>query len=71
MMKPQERDNLLERLDERTTNTWTMIEKIETHLGKLNDSVIENTHFRKMIKPWFVAIIAGVVASVLRVIGIF
>lgn len=43
VMKQADRDELLGRLDERTSNTWTLVEKMEKHLGKLNDSVLENT----------------------------
>ena len=43
IVKQQDRDELLGRLDERTSNTWTLVEKMEKHLGKLNDSVLENT----------------------------
>ena len=42
-VKKQELDELFGRLDERTSNTWTLVEKIEKHLEKLNDSVLENT----------------------------
>ncbi|KKL12248.1 hypothetical protein LCGC14_2537690, partial [marine sediment metagenome] len=37
-MKPTERDALLVRLDERSVNTWNMMEKQETHLNKINGS---------------------------------
>ncbi|KKL27236.1 hypothetical protein LCGC14_2387200 [marine sediment metagenome] len=70
-MKTPERDNLLIRLDERSRNTWAMIERIESHLDKLNNSVAENTHFRKLVKPWFVATIIGVTAIVLRSVGVY
>ncbi len=35
-MKASERDELLGRLDERTRNTYTLMEKQEKHLDKLN-----------------------------------
>ena len=41
-MKPTDRDNLLIRLDERSTNTWRLVEKIEVHLVELNESVSNN-----------------------------
>ena len=37
-MKPQERDNLLIRIDERTINIWNVVEKQEKHLAGLNDT---------------------------------
>ncbi len=42
-MKQADRDDLLIRLDERTRNTYNLMEKQETHLDKLNKSVEENT----------------------------
>ena len=41
-MKPAERDDLLIRLDERTRNIWTLTEKQENHLSKLNDRTSRN-----------------------------
>ncbi len=67
-MKPQERDLLFGRLDERSRNTWAVIEKMERHLDKLNDSVAKNTSFRKWVKP---VVIAGVVAITLRAVGLY
>ena len=67
-MKPQERDLLFGRLDERSRNTWAVIEKMEQHLDKLNDSVAKNTSFRKWVKP---VVIAGVVAITLRAVGLY
>ncbi len=68
LMKPQERDLLFGRLDERSRNTWAVIEKMEQHLDKLNDSVAKNTSFRKWVKP---VVIAGVVAITLRAVGLY
>ena len=42
-MKPGERDELLGRLDERSANTYSLVEKQEKHLAKLNDKVGKNT----------------------------
>jgi len=41
-MKKQEQDDLFGRLDERTSNTWNSVEKIEKHLVKLNSAVVDN-----------------------------
>ena len=38
-MKPAERDELLGRLDERTRNTWSSVEKIEKHVEKQNGRI--------------------------------
>ena len=35
-MKPRERDDLLIRLDEKVNNIWTLTEKQEQHLAKIN-----------------------------------
>lgn len=42
MMKVKERDELLVRLDERTRNIWTLTERQEDHLSKLNDSMLKH-----------------------------
>jgi len=42
-LKPQERDELLIRLDERTDNIYKLTEKQEKHLSELNDKVSKNT----------------------------
>lgn len=41
-MKPKERDELLIRLDERSRNIWTLTERQEEHLAKLNDSILKH-----------------------------
>lgn len=41
-MKVKERDELLIRLDERTRNIWTLTERQEDHLSKLNDSMLKH-----------------------------
>ena len=41
-MKPQERDELLGRLDERTKNIYNLTEKQEKHLSQLNEKVNKN-----------------------------
>jgi len=38
-MKPEERDELLIRVDERTANIWKITEQQEKHLAELNTSV--------------------------------
>jgi len=40
-MRPQERDDLLIRIDERTNNIWNVTEKQEKHLKNLNGKVAE------------------------------
>ena len=41
-MNKTQQDELLIRLDERTANIYTLTEKQERHLAKLNDSVAKN-----------------------------
>ena len=65
-MKASERDALsleygriLERLDERSLNTWRTVEKIEAHLEKSNNRLrkVEN-------KVWYIFGMIAVIASV-------
>ncbi len=63
-MKPSERDELLIRVDERTRNTWTMVERQEGHLSKINGSI--STHARQITAngtsiKWIVRIFATAV----------
>ena len=41
-MKPSERDELFGRLDERSANTYTLVEKQEKHLAELNSKTQQN-----------------------------
>ena len=41
-MKTPERDALLARLDERTSNIWKLTEKQEEHLAKINDALMNH-----------------------------
>ena len=41
-MDKDERDQLLFRLDERSTNTWRLIEKLERHAAEQNGYIREN-----------------------------
>lgn len=67
-VKKQELDELLFRVDERTCNIYKLLEKQETHLAKLNNSVEENAidcakHRTGIRNIWtvigFVVIVAG------------
>ena len=42
-MKASERDVLIGRIDERTRNTYTLVEKQEKHLSELNGSVRDHS----------------------------
>jgi len=42
-MKPQERDDLLIRIDERTQNIWRLTDQQEKHLSKINDSLLKHS----------------------------
>ena len=71
-MKAEERDKLLIKLDERTSNIWRAVEKIETHQEEQNGFTKEvitncakNTAWRKA-HTWIIGlIIAGVITNVL------
>jgi|26BtaG_2_1085354.scaffolds.fasta_scaffold00283_16 hypothetical protein len=41
-MKPSERDELLGRLDERTINTYKLVEQNNKHLANLNGSILDH-----------------------------
>ena len=41
-MKASERDRLLIRLEERSSNTWRLIEKLERHAAEQNGYIREN-----------------------------
>lgn len=56
MLSEDERDNLLIRLDERSRNTWQLVEKLEQHQaaqnGKLEEavrSIYRNTIGRRVL----------------------
>ena len=90
-LKPTERDNILmelkattSRLDERSLNQWNTTEKIEKHLGQLNDNVKQNTirSFNNQLsinKLWKVLLggfsvlftIIGVVAGLSKLMGLY
>lgn len=38
-MKAKDRDDLLARLDERSLNTWRVVEKIESHQAEQNSGI--------------------------------
>ena len=42
-LTPTNRDELLIRLDERTNNIWTLTEKQEGHLGKINSHLEDHS----------------------------
>ena len=61
-MKPKERDELLIRLDERTRNIWTLTEKQEDHLSKINDSMMKHAvqiSSNKTSVKWIVRILVA------------
>jgi len=61
-MKPKERDELLIRLDERTRNIWTLTEKQEDHLAKINDSMMKHAvqiSSNKTSVKWIVRILVA------------
>lgn len=80
-MKPTERDALLVRLDERSVNTWNMMEKQETHLNKINGSVQKclgdiasnKTNIRNIWKVigGFATLLAIAIPILLAVFGVY
>ncbi len=75
-MKPSVRDELLVRLDERTQNIWTLAEKQEQHLSKLNNRVSDNETQSAVNKSnikriwWVIGLgITGIIAIALAIIA--
>lgn len=63
-MKPKERDELLIRLDERSRNIWTLTEKQESHLSKLNDNMMKHAvqiSSNKTSLRWIIRIASGLI----------
>ena len=51
-MKPLVRDELLARLDERTSNIWCVVEDIKTHTIEQNGFIMESITLSKSNKTW-------------------
>ncbi len=49
-MKPSERDELLGRLDERSHNTWRIVEEIKKGQDTQNDAIAQNTQNIAVLK---------------------
>ena len=49
-MKPAERDALLARLDERSHNTWRVVEDIKSGQDKQNGAIAQNTQDIAILK---------------------
>ena len=58
-LKPDERDNLLLRLDERSVNTYHLLEKLERHQEEQNDHIFENMK-RSGRNAVYIKVICGV-----------
>lgn len=76
-MKAQERDELLIRLDERSRNTWHVLEEQEDSINKKvddilagqkiqNGAILKNTIWRKVIIGIGTPVILGVVGWLLK-----
>ncbi len=74
-MRQAERDELLIRLDEKTNNIYTLTEKQEAHLSKINDSLMEHaqqissnkTSIRWIIRGvWIAVLLGGGVAGIIQ-----
>jgi len=79
-MKPKDRDDLLSRIDERTRNIWTLTEKQELHLSKLNDNVMKHAIQISSNKTsigrlwWLIGIVvtgSGGTAGVTKLLGLW
>ena len=75
-MKPLERDELLFRLDERTRNIWTCVEKIERHAEVQNGHIFNitqssqrNTIFRKWAERLVIPLVAFIVGWLAKLQG--
>ena len=71
-MNVAQRDELLIRLDERTSHIYTLTEKQERHLSLLNDSIAKNTKHTAVNTNsiFWLRIISGVVVSGLMAISL-
>lgn len=61
-MKPKERDELFGRLDERTCNTYNLVEKLERHNAEQNGYILElikQTSSNKTSIRWIKMILIG------------
>ena len=76
-MKPTERDDLLIRLDERSRNTWVMVEKLEKHQVEQNglirdsfDQIANNSKQTTKNATWIIAFrwIVGGVGTALAIV---
>ena len=74
-MKVTERDEILIRLDERSVNTWRLVEKMEKHQIEQNNHIAKNfiatsrnTIYRRIIYP---IIGFGLTAFILHLIGVY
>lgn len=74
-MKPAERDALLIRLDEKSNNIYTLTEKQEAHLSKLNDSMLKHAtqisrnenSIKWIIRGiWIAVILGGGIAGIVK-----
>ena len=70
-LKPEERDVLLIKLDERSQNTWRAIDRIENHLASQNGQLLQlvkecsqNSGWRSVSK-WM---IGGIWAAIVTIV---
>lgn len=70
-MEPEERDELLYRLDERSVNTYHLVEKLEQYqniqnnrVEKLTGAVSKNTAFRRTGIAIFTAAIGVLISKI-------
>ena len=65
-MKPQERDELLIRIEERTCNIWRSVEKLEKHNAEQNgfiSNLLKDVASNKTAIKWIKFIIGGTILA--------
>jgi len=63
-MEPVERDELLVRIDERTSNIWRAVEKLEKHNAEQNGFILQCLNKTNSNKVW-IRVISGIGGSVI------
>ena len=67
-MKPNERDELLGRLDERTSNTWRLVEKIDKRTLETDKRSIRNSTWVNTFKWTIGLLVTGVIAGITKLV---
>ena len=67
-MKPQQRDELLARLDERSLNTWHLVEKIDKRTLDTDRQCTRNTTWINTFKWTIGLLVTGVIAGITKLV---